>query len=243
MSPRRLVGLYPAAWRLRYGEEFLALLEAHPPRGVQLFDIAWSAIDAHLFPQAPEGRFRMFTRISGLASIGAGAALFSGFLGPIVPGINEYTVPVFYGLAVVAVIGIHLRQATVRPALAWLGFLFGLFGLASGIAFVLLTRIGVVPTGGGEFGWLAGIALWIGASVLGAVMLSVRVFPSVTSLAFVIGAPLAMLGLLANAATLSGGALDTLGQVGILVFALGWLGVGWSLVSAQPEEGVLGAAA
>ena len=31
MNPHRLVGLYPAAWRQRYGEEFLALLEEQPP--------------------------------------------------------------------------------------------------------------------------------------------------------------------------------------------------------------------
>lgn len=52
-----------------------------------------------------------------------------------------------------------------------------------------------------------------------------------------------MLGLLAGSASLSGGALDVLGQVGIIIYALGWLGVGWSLVAAQPREGVLGAAA
>ena len=242
MSPRRLVGLYPAPWRHRYGEEFLALLEDHPPRGVQLIDVVWAAIDAHLFPQAPEGRFRMFTRIAGVAALGAGVSLLLGFLF-FIPNINEVTVPIFYGMGTVALFGIHLRQVTVRPGLAWLGFAFALVGLGSGIAFVFLTRIGVIPTNGGELGWLAGIALWIGASVLGAVMLAIAAFPTLIGLAFAVGSPIAMLGLLAGAATLSGGVMDLLGQVGIVIFALGWLGIGWSLLTLQPREGVLGTAA
>jgi hypothetical protein len=233
--------MYPAAWRHRYGEEFLRLLEDHPPSGFQVVDIVWGALDAHLFSQAPEGRFRMFTRLAGLAALGAALAIFIGFV-PVIPDINEYTVPVFYGLATVAIFGIHLRQVTVRPALAWLGFALGLLGLVSGIGFVILTRVGAIPTSGGEAGWLAGIALWVGASALGAVMLAIRVFPTLAGLAFAIGSPLAMLGLLANAATLTGGALDLLGQVGIVVYALGWLGIGWSLLAAQPAEGVLGTA-
>jgi hypothetical protein len=241
MSPQRLVGLYPAAWRRRYGEEFLALLEEHPPRSLHVIDIVWGAIDAHLFAQAPEGRFRMFTRIAGVAGLGAGLAILAGFT-PFIPNITEFTVPVFYGLATVAIFGIHLRQVTVRPALAWLGFALGLLGLVSGIAFVVLTRAGVIPTSGGEVGWLAGIALWIGSSALGAVMLAIRVFPTVSGLAFAIGSPIAMMGLVANAATLSGGALDILGQVGILIAAMGWLVVGWSMLAAQPQEGVLGPA-
>lgn len=241
MSPQRLVGLYPAAWRHRYGDEFLALLEDRPPSGIGTLDVLWGAIDAHLFPQAPEGRFRMFTRLAGLAAIGAGTALFLGFI-PFIPGINEITVPVFYGLATVGLVGIHLRQVARRPGLAWLGFVLALVGLVSGIAFVILTRLGVIPTSGGELGWLAGIALWIGSSVLGAVMLTIGVFALPTGLAFVLGSPIAMLGLLAGAASLAGGALDVLGQVGIIMYALGWLGVGWSLLAAQPQEGVLGPA-
>jgi hypothetical protein len=234
--------LYPAPWRHRYGEEFLALLEDRPPRGLQLVDVVWGALDAHLFPQAPEGRFRMFTRIAGIAALLAGVAILMGFLF-FIPNVNEYTVPAFYGLATVGLVGIHLRQVSVRPGLAWLGFLLALLGLVSGIGFVVLTRIGVIPTSGGELGWLAGIALWIGSSALGAVMLATRVFPISCGLAFAIGSPIAMIGLVAGSATLSGGVLDILGQVGIVIYALGWLGIGWSLLTSQPQEGVLGAAA
>ena len=238
MSPRRLVALYPAPWRNRYGEEFLALLEDHPPGVFQLIDVVWGAIDARLFPQAPEGRFRMFTRLAGLAAFCAGAALLIGFF-----GLNEITGPVFYGLATVAVVGIHLRQVAVRPGLAWFGFLVPLLALVWGIGFVVLTRVGVIPTSGGELGYLANIALWIGSATLGAVMLAIRVFPTVVGLAFTISAPIAMMGLVGGRDLAPGGFLELLAQGGLVVFALAWLAVGWSLLTVQPREGALGAAA
>ena len=46
-----LVRLYPAAWRDRYEEEFLALLEARPPTLGDRFDIVRGAVDARLHPQ------------------------------------------------------------------------------------------------------------------------------------------------------------------------------------------------
>lgn len=236
MSPHRLVALYPAVWRDRYGDEFLALLEMRPSRRLDLIDIAWGAIDAHLFPQAPEGRFRMFTRFAGLAAIGAGAALSVGFW-----GLNEITVPIFYVLAIVGLVGIHLRQVSVRPGLAWFGFLVPLLALVWGIGFVLLTRVGVIPTNGGEIGFFAGIALWVGSATLGAVMLVIRVFPVVVGLAFTITAPVAMIGLLAGRAIAPGSALDIVSQVGLVIYALAWIVVGWSLLAAQPQEGVLDA--
>ena len=49
-----LVRLYPAAWRARYEEEFLALLEAWPPTAGDRFDIVRGAIDARLHPQVRE---------------------------------------------------------------------------------------------------------------------------------------------------------------------------------------------
>jgi hypothetical protein len=239
MSPRRLVGLYPAPWRRRYGDEFLALLEERPPTGAQVLDIAWSAIDAHLFPQAPEGRFRMFTRIAGIAALGAGLALLIGFMGWLIPNVNEYTVPAFSTLAIIGLVGVHLRQVAVRPVLAWFGFVAALFGLAMAIASIALGLAGELPPLGGEFAYLGGVALFIGSAVLGAVMLAIAVFPMPVGLAFTIGAPLAMIGLLIGAGAAAPEALSFVSQAGIVLYAVGWLGAGLSLLIAQPREGVL----
>jgi hypothetical protein len=45
-TARRLVGLYPQAWRDRYGEEFLALFQEGHPSVADLFDVAFGALDA-----------------------------------------------------------------------------------------------------------------------------------------------------------------------------------------------------
>lgn len=44
----RLVALYPAAWRARYGGEFAELLEAQPLTFRLFADVATGAVDAHL---------------------------------------------------------------------------------------------------------------------------------------------------------------------------------------------------
>jgi hypothetical protein len=243
VSPHRLVGLYPTAWRDRYGEEFLALLEDKPPSRLDLIDIAWSALDARLFPQAPEGSFRMFTRIAGLAALGAGVALLAGFLGFLIPNVNEYTVLAFYALGLVGLAGIHVRHLAVRPVLAWLALVLPFLSLFSGIAFVVLTRVGVLPTSGGELGYVVAISLWIGAAALGAAILTFRVLPVGVGIAFTMSAPLALLDLVAASSGVKSDTLALVSQVGIVLYALGWLGAGWSLLVAQPQEGVLGTAA
>ena len=238
MSPRRLVRLYPAVWRARYGDEFLALLEDRPPTGVAIIDVLWGALDAYLFPQAPEGRFRMFTRLAGLAAVAAGATLLIGFLP--VEDINRFTVPTVYVLAVIGLIGIHLRQVSAQPTLAWFGFLAALAALGAGVSGVVLSAAGVLPPSGGEYGFVSGLALWIGMVVLGATMLSIRVFPTVVSLLLTVSAPVAMLGLVVGRAESSADALGVVALAGIALYALAWIGVGISLVTAQPQEGVLG---
>ncbi len=54
----RLVSLYPASWRSRYEDEFLAVLESRPPTVADRFDILRGAMDARLHPQVP-GRHRV----------------------------------------------------------------------------------------------------------------------------------------------------------------------------------------
>ena len=46
-----LLNLYPRAWRERYEDEFVALLEARPPDAHDRIDIVRGAIDARLHPQ------------------------------------------------------------------------------------------------------------------------------------------------------------------------------------------------
>ena len=66
MRYRWLVALYPEAWRKRYEEEFLALLEQCPLSFTSLIDVLVSALDAHLHPTQIFGR--MFTMLQRLRS-------------------------------------------------------------------------------------------------------------------------------------------------------------------------------
>jgi hypothetical protein len=68
----RLIALYPARWRDRYEDEFLALLAERPPRSVgERLDIVRGAIDARVHPQLP-GTVRVRDR--------AGYAVLLGFV-------------------------------------------------------------------------------------------------------------------------------------------------------------------
>lgn len=53
MSPSDVVRLYPRAWRARYEDEFMALLEAAPTTRRDRLDIVRGALDAHLHPAEP----------------------------------------------------------------------------------------------------------------------------------------------------------------------------------------------
>jgi hypothetical protein len=76
----KLVRLYPKAWRDRYEDEFLALLEARPPTTRDMLDVVLGAVDAHLHPQgdvAPQPRTH---RIPGLLAVIAGVMWSTVFL-------------------------------------------------------------------------------------------------------------------------------------------------------------------
>ena len=47
----RLLGLYPRAWRRRYGEELRSLTAARPMNARDWLDLVLGAIDAHLHPE------------------------------------------------------------------------------------------------------------------------------------------------------------------------------------------------
>jgi len=69
----RLVRFYPRAWRDRYEDEFIALLEARPPTTRDMLDVVWGAVDAHLHPQGDVAPQPWTHRIPGLFALIAGA--------------------------------------------------------------------------------------------------------------------------------------------------------------------------
>ena len=150
MSPKDLVRLYPRAWRTRYEDEFLALLEAAPPtRNIRL-DIARGALDAHLHPAEP-------SLVPGLSAV-LGGGLWVLATGPIAalptppdwPGYVLDSLPLAIVAVVVltiAVIGVWLREDGHG----------GVVGRRLGRAGVVLAVAGHVAWAGALLGVLAGL--------------------------------------------------------------------------------------
>jgi hypothetical protein len=81
---RRLIVLYPAAWRRRYSDEFEALLEQTPLTFRTLFDVGVSAVDAHLNPTGPMRKWPfMFERLRS-----SELAVFAGWILFVVSGLG-----------------------------------------------------------------------------------------------------------------------------------------------------------
>lgn len=71
MNPSHLVRLYPRAWRARYEDEFLALLETAATTRPYRLDIVRGALDAHLHPAQP-------SLVPGLAAVLGGGLWILG---------------------------------------------------------------------------------------------------------------------------------------------------------------------
>lgn len=246
MNPDRLVRLYPRSWQRRYGPEFEALLEDRPPTAVQALDIVMGALDARISPQVvgsgpqKDGRYRMFARLAGLSAASAGVVLAAGFIVNIDPDWNPYRVLAFYLLGLPGLVAIHLRQVAVRPGLAWLAFGAALVAAVYSALAVLIGILGVhvLGIGIGQIAILGGIAFWLSGALLGATILAIGVFSAAPALAITLGAPLAMIGMfIGGSAGLTVQA--ALAEAGVLLYALGWIWLGASLVARTRSGEVL----
>jgi len=236
-----VVRLFPAAWRQRYADELLAILEAQTPSLRELIGLLYCALDAHLDPQVGaggdfsfmEGRPSMRTRILAGAAVGGGLVILFGLIITVEDGI-VFRLALFYAMATMGLIGIHARQAPRAPALAWIGFLPALAAYAFSLVALLAPVAGAtLPTiGGRNPGFVAQEAFWITSALFGAVTLAIGVLPRPAALALTIGAPLAMIGMfIGNSAE---PILAPAARLGVLAYgvSLAWLGLsGWM---AQP---------
>lgn len=236
-----VVRLFPLAWRQRYGDELLAILETQPPSLRELIGLLYCALDAHLDPQVGaggdfsfmEGRPSMRTRILAAAAVGGGLVILFGLIITVEDGI-VFRLAVFYLLATVGLIGIHARQVSRAPALAWIGFLPALLAYAFSLVAVLGPVVGMTlpAVGGRNPGFVAQEAFWITSALFGVVTFAIGVLPRPAALALTIGAPLAMIGMFIGNSV--GPTLEFAARVGVIAYgtSLIWLGLsGWT---AQP---------
>jgi drug/metabolite transporter (DMT)-like permease len=130
----RLVRLYPAAWRERYGDEMEALLEERPLGPFDLVDLFLGALDAHLHLRGPgqasehEKGITMSLRTPGLAAIIGGSAYGLASLALVAgdQGTNQAATTIGFvmliGAAVallVALVGLSAFLARVHRRATW----------------------------------------------------------------------------------------------------------------------------
>ena len=170
---RWLVSLYPRAWRERYKEEFIAMLEQRPASASDLVDVAFGVLDAWVRPQVTsEGGRLVISRMRssllavlwawvGFVAAGAGfqkMSEYEDFAGvarenPVV-GISFETVVVGAVVALVAILvgGAPIVLAAVRGALAEgrrdvpLLFCVPLFSAAAFIGYVFVLGNVIYPS-------------------------------------------------------------------------------------------------
>jgi hypothetical protein len=188
----RLLALYPEAWRARYGDEFLVLLEDRPPSLRERLDIVRSALDARVNPQLPGP-----ARVSDRAGLGAivGFALFYVALAVTLNGpehIDEYgtyrdgmaAVPFF--LLAMALLSVALLRTILRlPPAHDRARVVGLLGLGCGLFWtmapwlfpllmIFMGAVIVVAVSAHRAGlWSAWLPILLGLCVLAPLVVSV----------------------------------------------------------------------
>lgn len=179
---RILLRLYPAAWRARYEDEFLAVLEERPLSPFDALDIMLGALDARLRPRslaielAPRRNPSMSPRISGYAAIAGGAvALLMVAIGLLVPepangSLAVFLYPVVAIALLVALLGLSAAQGRRLPVLTWTAVIVP----AAGLVISLLGELGSAALGDRAIvGELSGWHLWsigIGGAIVGSIL-------------------------------------------------------------------------
>jgi hypothetical protein len=260
---RILLRLYPATWRARYEEEFLAVLEERPLSPFDVIDIMLGALDARLRPRslaievAPRRYQAMHPRISGYAAIAGGAlALLMVAIGLLVPeptngllGVLLY--PVVAIALLVALLGLSAAQGRRIPALTWAAVVIP----AAGLATSLVGQLGMATLGDGAIiGELSGWHLWsigIGGAIVGSVLFAAAtIFVGVLSrgAAITLLAGSLALGLIGLPATVGmfdlapSPAIFALLVAGGIAFCLGWiwLGIAAAFPATRPASDIVG---
>ena len=188
-----LIRCYPAAWRARYGDEFLAVLEERPLGPFDLADILLGALDARLrshragATSTTQGRgLSMSLRVGGIAAILGAVVLAVSWFGTVFGALpldgRALVALIFTGLLalLVALTILSAFQARALPRLVWTAFAFAAIG-AIAYTVGMVTLIGVnegdVTKDGQTF---AAIAYFVGgvAAIVGFALFGIATFRS-----------------------------------------------------------------
>lgn len=160
---RALLRLYPPAWRVRYGEEFSALLDDQNVSIATIVDIILGALDAHLYGGRNGVTLATRVRDSAAAAIAVGSLLWLLTALPyvgMVQGGSWVLVALPLGAVLVALglLSLGLLQRNRRAVIATLATLSALGLVANAAMTVWVLSMGIVFVGGVP-GWLAPMAI------------------------------------------------------------------------------------
>jgi hypothetical protein len=238
---RALLGLYPAEYRHRFGEDMVQLFhdrfrDARSGRAPWGPAVAWAALLADVAVTASHEHLRrnrtvahslatapsVTTRILGLAGIAAGLVILAAYVIDLPSGVFRDRLIVFaVGVSAIG-IGVHLRQSARAPMLS----LAVTVALMAANAFFVFTVIFLEPGNIGVF-W-SGLALWLASAAFGGASAMIGAVSRVGGWAVAVGSLLALTGIdrLGLVSESNPTYFNTLSQVGIVTVALGWIVLG-----------------
>jgi hypothetical protein len=237
----RLIGLYPKAWRDRYGEEFAAILADRPLGPFDVADVVLGALDARLHFRGLDRtdlarRPVMSPRIGGYAAIAGGVLWLIVFLATVLQ--PDLGAPGFLVIVVatasllVAITGLSAFQARRYPALVWVAFLVPALGASVSIlgVFAMLV-VGDRPFIGDASPWymwmLGTAALIIGSGLFAFATWRVDALPRSAAVILAVGAVAivpVLGGLVGSVVPEPAGRVLTL--LAMVAFSGGWVGLG-----------------
>jgi len=225
-----LIRWYPVAWRARYGDEFMAILEECTLGPLDVADIFLGALDAQLRLRGHEtdvahGRgFIMSLRIGGIAAV-LGAAFWavaglvnSGIFVEVDAGLPSALLVAGLPALLIALAGLSAFQARTNPTLSWVAFLVPAVGTVA----CILGLVGIYLAGDEPF-W---IVFGLGAitAIIGSALFAIATYRTAAlsrGAAALLGA-----GSIVILFTIPNPSLQSLAAVGLAAFALGWFALG-----------------
>jgi hypothetical protein len=250
-----LLGLYPARWRLRYGEEFRVVLESRPLGPFDVADVLIGALDARLAPHRVAGSAGldggplMMLRLGGFGAIAGGILWFAGLgVASLFDGGRAWLALAALGTLglLVALIGLSAFQAYRHTALAWAAFAIPALGaLASVVGLAAMTLSSsedplVLGSLSAWSVWIVGLlGMLIGSILFAAVTIRAAVFSRRAAQALAISSAVVLLGAFGGIGT------DTETAIGRVVvaasvgsFAASWIALGIMALRRGPIRAI-----
>jgi hypothetical protein len=208
----RLIALYPAVWRLRYGDELAQLIEQGGLGVRSRVDLVRGALDAHLHPRRPSPVPVVAALSAGGLATAHALALAAQPAPPDWPGYLMDALPLALAtvaLLLPATVGLWLRLGDTDGLLGRLGIVVG---LAGHLAWLLAIAAALGGAGYGPWTSVAATVAMAGSAMLGVALA---------------GAGSAAVGGLLVGAALAGVAPPALGWP---VFAAVWTAIGFRML-------------